>query len=590
MFEETINKLIETYDPKLLDDMRIRRLSKEIYKIAETDKDKIVHRKVLMELINNHKNGGVEKPVTDFISGPCTLTCHMSTKYNKMIYIFGEYHKSITNCDVFEEGSDISKRIMSVEDFIYILIDKTDVFIDILLEVPAIERKQPKYKDSYTGINDSRSITNLFNKLQKCIQYDTRHDNACRLSRVHYFDIRSINEDSYSDVFDLIYQTYYIYGTYITTVSTNYDNYKKEIVSDPKLPQKEKDKLLEKEELNYYKRQKSITEKTREDLRNLFLTEKHTVFLDLLDHLIDEPDKIEAFFSFQMYSNIYVDHELTKIPEQDLVEKIKTFFNDNTKKIIISNETIWTENIKIILDFLTEKSSKYDDYDFVNSVIEVFAPCVDFVCTIADIYTISRMFKEFNIKKLAYKDEVNEDQPKRAHNIIIYSGNRHSRMYRKFLEFIGFEEISSTDMPFSDQTCIDVREFPLPFFSMSAIDAYQSEKADKAYDKFTEKEVVEYIISRDNIIEHLEDEYRQIISLDGYGRDAEVIRRMDELVPKYRAYLFSEEERIKASSIKEEYKLGLFLELAKQKRKFLDLKTLLLNKKGLTHTRSVSLI
>uniref|UniRef100_A0A6C0H493 Uncharacterized protein n=1 Tax=viral metagenome TaxID=1070528 RepID=A0A6C0H493_9ZZZZ len=585
MIEETINKLIETYDPKLLDDVRIRTLSKEIYKIAETDKDKIVHRKVLMELIRNHKNGGSEKPVTDFIGGPCTLSCHMSEKYNKMIYIFGEYHEAITNCDVFQEGSDIAEIMMLVEDFIYILIDKTDVFIDILLEVPAIERKQTKYKDSYTGIKNSRSMTNLFNKLQKCIQYDTRHDNACRLSRVHYFDIRSINEDRYSDVFDLIFETYCIYFSYNITVYTNYNNYnnyKKEIVSEPKLIQKEK--------IKYYKRQKSITEKTREDLRNLFLTEKHKVFIDLLDHLIDEPGKIEEFFLFQMYSNIYVDHELTKIPEQDLVEKIKTFFNENTKKIIRTNETIWIENIKVILDFLTEKSTKYDDYDFVNSVIAVFVPCFEFVCTIPDIYTISRMFKEFNIKKLAYKDEVNEDQPKRAHNIIVYSGNKHSIMYRKFLEFIGFEEISSTNMHFSGQTCIDVREFPLPFFSMGAIDTYQLEKADKAYEEFTKKEVAEYIISRDNIIEHLEDEYRQIISLDGYGRDEEVIRRMNELVPKYRAYLFSEEERIKESSIKEEYKVGLFLELAKQKQKFLDLKTMLSNKQGLTHTRSVSLI
>jgi len=55
------------------------------------------------------------------------------------------------------------------------------------------------------------------------------------------------------------------------------------------------------------------------------------------------------------------------------------------------------------------------------------------------------------------------DQPDKAHNIIIYAGNSHSDIYRKFLTSIGFNQISKTGE--LDNTCIDMKKIKQPFFS-----------------------------------------------------------------------------------------------------------------------------
>jgi hypothetical protein len=78
------------------------------------------------------------------------------------------------------------------------------------------------------------------------------------------------------------------------------------------------------------------------------------------------------------------------------------------------------------------------------------------------------MFKVYNIERLA-------DQPHKVHNIIIYANRQRSDTYRNFLKYIGFEMISSTpNFNFYENfnSCLDMRNFPMPFFSQSAIDKY----------------------------------------------------------------------------------------------------------------------
>ena len=78
------------------------------------------------------------------------------------------------------------------------------------------------------------------------------------------------------------------------------------------------------------------------------------------------------------------------------------------------------------------------------------------------------MFKEFDI---------DTDEPKEAHNIIIYAGDRHSDRIRKFLhEKVGFKlidyagrkwpkEDKDLDPPGEPKNCIHMESFPQPFFS-----------------------------------------------------------------------------------------------------------------------------
>ncbi len=64
-----------------------------------------------------------------------------------------------------------------------------------------------------------------------------------------------------------------------------------------------------------------------------------------------------------------------------------------------------------------------------------------------DSYTLYRIFKNFKIK------ETDKDQPISSTNIIIYAGDSHAYIYRKFLESIGFinkEKVGLFSVNFSD--------------------------------------------------------------------------------------------------------------------------------------------
>ena len=487
--ENVVDMIIETYDPKILDNPMItpKDIKQAFYKLAETENALGGPRKVLAELISNHKNG-VRKPTPQFIAGPFSLTCHWSEEYKKMIYIFGEYHTNKTDCSEFPVYPNTS---MIVEDFIYELIDKTDVFIDIFLEVNSMKRKQKEY-DSYDGISRSRSISQLFDKLKKCIQYNTRHDNACRLARVNYVDVRGINNNQYNEFYTYIFNIYTVnsYHTeYIDKLVENYNEYK---ISQEELYQLEETKIKE----------------TFDKIKNIIieLNKRSNFFYHLKN------DNVENFWLERMYNNEYVEHELKKITDQELYEKITDFFEHTIRTFVYFNKQQWIDNISIILDTKTNMS------DYLTSAKNIFQPCSTLLVRIVDMYTICRMFKDFDLEKKPYEGADDKDQPKRANNIIIYTGDGHSRFYREFLDKMQFEKISSKSQ---SETCIDLRNFPLPFFSMSAINNYYIGK------------------DEDEIIQKLDEEGQHLINLshtDSIDQE-DAFEQLDNLVTKYIFYI-----------------------------------------------------
>ena len=56
-------------------------------------------RKTLMELILNRRAAKMPKP--GLIGGPFTLSLHRSKKDKKIIYIFGESHANVMDCELF---------------------------------------------------------------------------------------------------------------------------------------------------------------------------------------------------------------------------------------------------------------------------------------------------------------------------------------------------------------------------------------------------------------------------------------------------------------------------------------------------------
>ena len=84
--------LVNTYNSSILNnsDQSLKEaFYNEATKSAE-EHDCVKGRKILLSLIKNHFDG-TNKPFPDFIGGPASLTFHWSDKYQRQIYIFGEY-------------------------------------------------------------------------------------------------------------------------------------------------------------------------------------------------------------------------------------------------------------------------------------------------------------------------------------------------------------------------------------------------------------------------------------------------------------------------------------------------------------------
>jgi hypothetical protein len=83
-----------------------------------------------------------------------------------------------------------------------------------------------------------------------------------------------------------------------------------------------------------------------------------------------------------------------------------------------------------------------------------------------DLYILCRMFKTFNLKKAPFGGAFANDQPKKALNIVIYTGDAHSQRYRRFLRFLEFQEVGKTGQSdHNNITCIDMTDIQQPFFS-----------------------------------------------------------------------------------------------------------------------------
>ena len=98
--EDICDTLTTTYNTNILDSAsNIIKVQFLISSLTHCHGNK--GKKVLMNLICNHfdKDPLKQRPMPRFIGGPKNLTVHHSKEYNKMIYIFGEYHSDIVNCD-----------------------------------------------------------------------------------------------------------------------------------------------------------------------------------------------------------------------------------------------------------------------------------------------------------------------------------------------------------------------------------------------------------------------------------------------------------------------------------------------------------
>jgi hypothetical protein len=400
-------------------------------------------RNILMKLIENHFDPNIQQPMPKFIAGPTTLTVHKSPDEKRMIYIFGEWHSDVKDCNMFqyeedEKWNNDNPDKMTIDYFLYELMKTTSAYLDIYFEFPAFPKEKYGYYEhlSYAKIN--YHLHNLFEKFKKCINKvnSSRSSGECSLARIHYFDSRRINRGGY------------LFGL------TDIDNLV-EIVDGLKV--KYGDKNLVKE----YKKLVKTNKKFIEILYALW-SEDEQEFKDFwIKQLTDNELNTK-----ETKSGKYQDRGTKE--EIEIMKSIKDFTEKEIVRKAMSFRDTYIELINTIVEKSEEPEEGGNEITFYNA-FEDFIDCIiKTSARISDVYLLARMFKDFDMTKM--KTHANRDitdQPNRAYNVIIYAGNSHSEFCRRYLkEVAGFEEIASTGTNKGKEVnCIDMRTIPQPFFS-----------------------------------------------------------------------------------------------------------------------------
>lgn len=505
---DALNTLVTTYNTNVLDDLHIDlqiALKKEAELSKQTPNSSGSDREILIQLIKNHYDPDKIKPSAMFIGGPKTLSVHLLPKYQKLIYIFGEQHIDIMDCEKFENFDIDHDIITPIEDYLYKLIITTDVFIDIFLELHAY--KSGEYPKNYIPFENMRGrLAKLFENFQKCLQKNTRHDENCKLARIHYFDIRTESDGKRKlrDIFwyhdtmesiinnhtkhiDILQKIEQIKDT-LRKLEQNYSNleagflyyfvYQQEFIKEDN-PEMSEDEILE--EIKRLWDESTVNSKNnwvkkeldRSTLGAKFRTEieKNASIKYIFSKLSTKNEELyKKFWIQQITSDKFIMKEKKrKFENTDLKEQIIKFINSDMEKVAMRDIEQWQYYAQNIMLLINKKYT--DEYDDVTLEIYI-QKTIDLLlhphAIIADFYTLLRMFTIFDMTDMEKAYTGATDQPSNASNIIIYAGDYHSDRYRRFLETIGNVPIETTGNFLHDDSlagnCINMSDIRQPFF------------------------------------------------------------------------------------------------------------------------------
>jgi len=440
--DDIINSLILSYNTsdikKLPEDLReaLYQEAKKCLEKSETadNPDRCNERKTLMRLINNNQLN--KKPVSDLIKGPLSITLHWNSDMKMMIYIFGEFHSSKTDCEVFPQekyinGEKVPVKSMFIEDYMKELLINTDSYIDFFLE----EKAHIGYDPSLTHDENVNRLQILRNTFRECISdIKSRNTNPnCILSRSHYFDIRQGKVKGQFDVVSRLITELYI----LNNIYTKNQDIEEFII-----------------------RFDNIREKFSYFIKQIITNSSNTEFVTFWkDTLFDYPFLKEKMNRSSQYS--YIELFIKAEIESESLKYKKTM-QDTIEKLFYVLKKVGTDKQELDTNKCEKERERIIRYvgRFQEALIMVNS-------TIADGYLLSRVFKEFDINTDKTEKKRGFDEPQRPHNIIIYGGNVHANRCRKFLETIKFKRLEQNiyDDSMTVSNCVDMKNIIQPLFS-----------------------------------------------------------------------------------------------------------------------------
>ena len=434
-FDDIIESLLLSYNTSILNETRIS-LRESLYEEAKRcveSSDNCKNKKTLMRLINNHRLAN--KPIADFIKGPLSITLHWNPSMKLLIYIFGEFHTSETDCP----PENVS---MFIEDYMKELLTNSDSYIDFFLE----EKAHFGYNPDLTDSTGNTRLDILANRFRECISdVKSRNTNPnCNISRSHFFDIRQGVVDGHFDVVSNLI------GALSTLEKSDEENIEKFIIKFNSIAQFPPFSRF---------------------IRNIKDTSSDTEFVDiwqkeLFDHPFLKKKMDRSTIPTLIYSFIMDEIKLESLKfKKTMQDNLTKLFDILSKRIEVTLDKK-LRPIKIIIS--PTNADRFIRYikRFRTALILVNSP-------IADGYLLSRVFKEFNINTDIPEKKRGFDEPAIPHNIIIYAGDSHANRCRKFLEnYMECKRLEQNtfENPIRFSNCVDMTGITQPLFSYTPND------------------------------------------------------------------------------------------------------------------------
>ena len=276
------------------------------------------------------------------IYGPISLTYHVSRKYNKKVYIFGEFHSSKYHCK--KPGGSIAFDKFVQKTLSY----NKDKIIDIYTEEEFIKKSiyKTRKRSGWARNRGSSALDKMTKTFKDCLTVSKKHCKDKNV-RIHYTDIRSIG-----NILSLKFGHWNI-ADMLSILVKVWDN-KKEFIS--------------------------------------------------MKHKIERSDFNEYLKFDQIFDTLKITKQLNKNPDTQLRKKIQKFFVKKLSEKVFKNlDKRVKELYKYIYEQIKMDNYPLEE---IKDLRKIFKHLFQYNNLLMDFYLIGRMFKRFDDQLHPYAENV----------------------------------------------------------------------------------------------------------------------------------------------------------------------------------------
>jgi len=334
------------------------------------------------------------------INGLKSFTVWENKKYNKIIYLLGEYHTTLGSCP-----ANIPNQITAPE-FFFSLLNSTNKLLDVIMELPihAVAKKKHDKKlmflFDYQGKGGMTStFASLLNK--RCI-INTSNSNCGYLNHVRFHAVDVRRYEPLAPVmkfYDLIASIVFF--------------------KDPPIP---------------------IVNELSKLKPSLWKFEDNTA-----------GDIIRRYFNLfkisKQLNNISDSNVASRIVEE-FTNSVKTYVNDFPLAI---NPVEAINKMEELVRSVDRNNKKLVEHKIRMYAGEAITIVTGILAVLMDVYALARMFRTYR----NVLGQLNGDPT----NIIVYTGNTHTLFYQRVLTQLGFDMVEEAKQINTSEQCLLAKSF-----------------------------------------------------------------------------------------------------------------------------------